>query len=404
MNYDEIKAHISSRRKLQENTIDEFILYYGDEKNRLSAEFDAKLFPFKHIAKKIPVEFINRLRAAYMAHQIFKKGGHIHKYINQNAIKNLQIEKQNHLAFYIEHPWKFVFSVIIDNPATDFYVMENAFTNERHLLYSPGMTQTMVSYTPQLWLLLTAYNGQCWETYGPIIGLKGFHPDDIYFFATEVNPKIEDENDLVGYLQQHPLPFLMLMAYSDVPVVVHSNHQFEYNVSHESITEYNIDALSHSFELTNKNGVYKLVLPSCHQFPHFAAGYLDTNTNSLFRMSHTAFGFEQISQALIASGFPLDEDADIRLSIGMKIAASEILKRDIEFNPFAHLFNDPEEDEADDENEETVKKINDFIKILLPYINTNKEPDLKKLAENSGISLSKATALYQLIQNKRNSL
>jgi len=69
-----------------------------------------------------------------------KEGGHIEKILGHPALRQLKREEINFLLKQAEHPWRFSFSVITNVPAEDFYVMEDIFSAEQFLLFSPGIT------------------------------------------------------------------------------------------------------------------------------------------------------------------------------------------------------------------------------------------------------------------------
>lgn len=73
---------------------------------------------------------------------------------------------------------------------------EDVFTNEKYLLYSPAVKLTLQERNPLLWFNLISFNGECWQTYGFIAAYNSFTTDDIFFYATEVNHKINNEQDM----------------------------------------------------------------------------------------------------------------------------------------------------------------------------------------------------------------
>jgi hypothetical protein len=52
------------------------------------------------------------------------------------------------------------------------------------------------------------FNGACWQTFGPVVPFRSFQPDDIFFFATELNLFIETEEDLMADVEENPFPYL----------------------------------------------------------------------------------------------------------------------------------------------------------------------------------------------------
>jgi hypothetical protein len=151
--------------------------------------------------------------------------GLIRKILNHSAIRRLKQEEIRLLEFQAAHPWKFSFSIIKEIPADDFYVMEDVFREEEYLLYSPGITRTHADQTIILWFNMIGFNGSCWQSYGPIGAYRSFEPDDIFFFATELEPGIADVNSLLIHLESNPMPYMMLLSGANYPLVFNKKQQ-----------------------------------------------------------------------------------------------------------------------------------------------------------------------------------
>ena len=185
IDFKKIKLICEENSKISSKVVDEFLIYYAAGRNNLEQEMNKRFAAYKHIISKFPNELTNRLKAQYIAHKIFRQDGHIKSYLNHSALKNLPDKDRNYLVSQAEHSWRFSFSIIKNNPDENFYMMEDVFSNEEYLLYSPGITKTRESQSALLWSNLIAYNGTCYQSFGPIGAYKSFAPDDIFFFATE---------------------------------------------------------------------------------------------------------------------------------------------------------------------------------------------------------------------------
>src|SRR3546814_8337862 len=91
--------------------------------------------------------------------------------------------------------------------------MQDVFTSQKFLLYSTGVTQILSEHPVALWFNLIAFNGMCWQSYGPIGHYQSFRPDDIRYYASELNPREWFENDaeIIENVERNPLPYMMLM-------------------------------------------------------------------------------------------------------------------------------------------------------------------------------------------------
>ena len=109
-----------------------------------------------------------QVKAQYIAHKIFRKDGLIKSFLNHTALKKLDTRERKYLENQAEYPLKFSFSLIINRPAENFFIMEEAFSDQEFLLYSPGVSKTLEDQAVTLWLSLIGYNGDCWQSFGPI--------------------------------------------------------------------------------------------------------------------------------------------------------------------------------------------------------------------------------------------
>ena len=134
-------------------------------------------------------------------------------------LKKFSPTEMNFLEQHARQPWRFCFSIILENPAKDFFKMEDILTGEQFLLCSPGTSDINISQATALWFNLIAFNGACWQTFGPIGAYKSFEPDDIFFFATELDKRIQTEEDIVRNIDKNPLPYMMLLSGS-LPVII----------------------------------------------------------------------------------------------------------------------------------------------------------------------------------------
>lgn len=197
-----LKHTCEANSKLSTTVVDDFIMHYAAAKDGVGREAEAHLKKYRHVDLTFQPGLANMLKAQYIIHKVFKKGGLINKYVNHSEIKRRPSEEQKFLHHQLNNPWRFSFSKIVDSPSQDFYMMEDMFSGERFLLYSKNISVTLKEAPVMLWFNLIAYNGACWQSYGPIIGYTSFDDDDIFFFGTELNSFITDDEDLVTDIEK----------------------------------------------------------------------------------------------------------------------------------------------------------------------------------------------------------
>lgn len=274
-NFESILQVCETNSRISKSVIDDFLLYHAAVKYRLDRTMTEAFAVYRHVTSELEKEWVNRLKAQYLAHQIFRSGGLIRKMLPHAELKKLGQTEMEFLEHHARQPWRFCFSSIIENPASDFFEMEDILTGEQFLLYSPGTSDYLRERPVSLWFNLISFNGACWQSFGPIGAYRSFEPDDIFFFATERDPRIEAEEDIVRSIDKNPLPYMMLLTGATIPVTVHKQDRMlqvyaEYPGVHVDTT-----TLKKNFTSEYSHEVYRLTLKRWGGHPHFSQIYVD---------------------------------------------------------------------------------------------------------------------------------
>jgi hypothetical protein len=275
-------------------------------------------------------------------------------------------------------------------------MMEDVFSNEEYLLYSPGITKTRESQSALLWSNLIAYNGTCYQSFGPIGAYKSFEPDDIFFFATELNPDITEVEELLTNLEYNPLPYMMLLSGANIPLIYSKEAQIVIVLAEYDLDTINTKDLTKSFKAEYNKGVYRLSLNNWSDLPHFSQAYFDEKKKFILLTAMTDIGFKALVEGLNEYGYNLSLNPFLRVNLTMLTTASDILKRKIKLNEYEHLFTK----ETSPAVKENLGKLNLLLKLAMPDINSGLEPDIEALAEKAGVDLQTASDLIKQIIGK----
>jgi len=382
-NYAAIKAICQSNSDLSSQILDDFLLHYAADKDKLGKEADQRLRTFRHVIQDMDKAWVNLIKSQYIMHRVFKKGGLIHKYLKHAALAQLPEEGRKWLEEQAAIPWKFSFSRIIERPEADFYTMEDLFTGEQYLLYSTGISRILQQGDAVSWFNLIGYNGECWQAFGPISAYRSFSMDDIFFFATELNPRIASDEELMADVSKNPVPYMMLYCRSNYPLTVHEGVVLELIITEIENLDLSLDKLGEDFEMDRAQSVLQLRLKNWENKPHFAVAYYDSKEQYLQVTAMTQIGYAKLVATFQKQGIQVADFADIYVRPSMLTAAREILKRPIELLPLELLF----EKEADPQMDEELDKINQFLALAMPDLNAGMEPDLEDLAAQVGLDL-----------------
>ena len=373
--------------------IDEFLIYYAAGRNNLEPKMNQRFAAYSHVTRKLEKEWVNMLKAQYIAHEIFKKDGLIEKYLNHAASQRFSREEISYLKKQSIQPWRFSFSVITNEPADDFFIMEDVYSGEQYTLFSPGITKLVRDQSALLWFNLIGFNGACWQSYGPIGAYTSFEPDDIFFFATELRPEIEDEAGIQEDVENNPVPYMMLLSGASYPVTFHKNDQFV-----QVMSEYGLDAIStrdlgKSFKTEYNEGVYRFTLKGWGDHPHFANAYYDERERAIVLTAMTDRGFRALVAGLNEYGYNFSDEPFIRVNPSMVITAKDILKKKITLNEYDELFKQEPSEQVQGE----LDKLNAFMAMILPDINAGREPDIESLAKKAGVDVETARELIRKV-------
>jgi hypothetical protein len=195
--YKTFREACEKNSRISGKVIDDFLISFAAGQQNLEKKMNQQFAVFRHVIRKFDKGWMGLMQAQYIGHRIFREGGLISKFLNHPALGRLNKEEMEFLRQHAGQAWKFSFSVIVDKPAEDFFIMEDIFSGEEYTLFSPGMTDLIQKQRPILWFNLIGFNGSCWQSFGPIGFYKSFEPDDIFFFATELRPEIEKDQEIL---------------------------------------------------------------------------------------------------------------------------------------------------------------------------------------------------------------
>jgi len=394
--YNQLRDLCQNDSNISKAVIDEFLLYYAAKRDKLDREFETRISRFRDIEREMPSNWKGLIKAQFIGHRIFKEGGLINKYLNHTAIKELGKEEQNYLKKMANHHWRFSFSEVSDNPAPDFYEMEDVFTGEVYLLYSRSMSQILSEHPILLWFNLIGFNGSCWQTYGPVVSFKCFSPDDIFFYAAELNPVIESEADLTEDIDENPIRYMMLTAGSNYPLIESRGHEVVQVYGEGRSADFDIQKLKSEFKVEYAESVFKLSHPVWSEPPHSSEAYYVEESGVVSLTALTDRGYQEMSSLLKKHGVDVPSDPDIRIHLPMLTLMEKVFKKRPELHPYTRLF----ETKTSPESEAMMSKLNQFMALALPYINSGKEPDVDALAKEAGVDPMTARDLFQNAMDK----
>lgn len=362
--------------------IDDFMMHYAADRGGVAKEMEMQFKRMRHVIHELPGDVVNRMKAQYIIHNVFRKDGLIRKLINHVEVKTKGADALAFFKHQQDHPWRFTFTEMIDMPAPDFHLHVDVFSGEEYLIYSPGMSETFKDHheSVQLWFNLLAFNGHCWQTYGPIGSYKAINADDVFFFGTEIDDTVYSDDGMIALIQKRPLPFMSLIIGGNVPVIVNNGIQLTAHTASVDAPSLNTDDFRQDFSIELQSGIIKLSIAPWSDPMHYAAAYFDPTDGELFVYAMTEPGFSGLIKELAKKGVQIDAP-DLTVNISSLLTMERILGRKIRINPYDSLFEKATSPEQDDQ----LKKLNVAIDMAVLDFNAGRKPDYKAYADASGI-------------------
>ena len=377
--FDTIKKHCEDHSRISAAVVEDFLIYYAAAQNKLSQIVDQKFARYRQVIRDFPKEWKGLVKTQLIAHQIFKKNGLIHKYLNHSAIKDLLPQERRYLESQAATPWRVSFSQVMERPEEDFFVMLDLFTDEEYLLYSPGMSRELQQH-PVTHFNLVSYNGLCWQAYGPINSYMSFDYDDMFYFATELDAHVADDDDVLRLIDRNPLPFTLLLSGSRYPLTVHRDVPLVFNVAVDEEMTIVPEKLQKDFDVKKSGAIWQFKLKDESPLPHAIQLYYDEENKTVLRSTMSDEGFAILGKKMQELGYPFLPISDIRVHPSMVVTMEKVLKTKIVLIPYEKLF----EEDTTPEEQKRLDALDQAMKRVIEDLNNGTEPDYAAISRETG--------------------
>ena len=349
---------------------------------------------YRAFAEKMPGNWRTALSEQYIVSQLFGVKCLAQNYLEHRRVQRLSARERDFLEEQLQHPWSFAFMRPVENLGNDFFEMRDLISEETFLLYSPGISQYEAKMQMSMYFALRSFNGQCYQTYGPIMYFLRLQIFDVMFFASQLDSTTRDYDELSELIQEDPVPFMTLILGSEYPVTMHKSDHIVVCQSQLHLPNLELTALGKAFIIQEKDDVYELRLKHWNKYPHFATCYYDSDKGILLASALTERGYDKLIDALVDFDITLPETPEILVTPAGQSLAETLLGRKIVTNPYAKLF----EEEVSPERQAALDDANRFLHLLLSAHNNDEEYDLEELAQEAGITFEEAQELSALAQ------
>jgi hypothetical protein len=374
--------------------LDDFLLRYSDERERLSRDVAYALRPYVRILEVMPEGWSGYLTAQLMAHTLFGEVALARKYRAHAALRQRSRVELDFFEYQLLHPWRWRFMRLIEEAGNHFYHMVDACSEELFIVRSSSLTTIIRERRrPSMMLMLTFNSGDCLQTYGPMMSFGGMLYSDILPLARMTDKRVRSIEDVPASLDRDPIPYIMFWHFGDIPIVVHGNDVLISHYYEVPDKEFSPEAHRKHFHIASVDNVYHLKLKRWNGHPHFSELYYDAKKGLLVAQSMTARGWHKLTEVLALGGIHFDDSNVLRLSMFGRRIAEEHFNKTYASAAYGQLFTPkPSKAEQDD-----MEAMNHFLMIYMEDMNAGRVADIGRAAAEAGISLELARELVRVV-------
>lgn len=378
MDYPALERRLRMNSRNSETLVDGFLIDYCDQRDNAIRDLIRGLEPYRNIVDEMPPGWLEYVSSQYIAFRLFRGKGLVRKYRGHDAVRRRSPEELAWLERQLMEPWRFCFCRILYQPYRDFHMMEDVCSGEEFLMYSPALNRWIeeVGGWPALSLVLVNSNDVCRETFGPIANFKGLLPDDLVFFARQLQPHVRYLDDVPAVIDRDPIPFMMLYRWGEIPAAVHKK---DFLIAHRADI-HNVAPdparLEEHFVLERRDHVLKCELKRWRKHPHFAECFYDTRKKLLIARAMTERSWHKLASALEYANVDIEFRHVQRGSAMAVMMAEQLFGRNIHMTSYDKLFTEP----VDPDMQAELDKLNAFFSGYFEAQNRGVKADVDALA------------------------
>jgi len=238
----------------------------------------------------------------------------------------------------VEEPWYMTAFELLAEEGEQLIRFVDYDDDRQYIVHSPGLRQ-MFSQGRRVCYALLFYNGECFQTYGPLYYLEWAQPMDLQYFAERVDPQLYRREGLMEVMTANPLPWAALYPYARYPRMHHRQHVMEVCDAEVPLRHLPEEKLPPQAEIRRHGHVLRAALDPEDSF-YGPRVIWDGKKGRLLVQAMTAAGYEQ-GRELLRPIAELPEHPQSRCSGTMYIVAYDVLGPDT-FDHYSRYFEEGE--------------------------------------------------------------
>jgi hypothetical protein len=283
----------------------------------------------------------------------------------------------------VDEPWFFTAFELITREGGDLMRFVDYDDGNHYIVQSPGL-RDLFERDKTVGYGLLFYNGECFQTYGPIYYLAWADQKDMQWYARQVDEALFEREGLMEVMSADPLPWITLFSQAENPRIAHRGQVVELCQSEAAGAEFSTDALPEEAEAEWQGKVCRVRLDP--DDPFYGPQLLwEGKRKRLILRAFTIDGYLRGREALRQMA-ELPEVPQYHCSGSMYFSAYKVLGPD-EFARFDRQFSGEEGGQtADEAGGGDLGQLERAMSLLSEAHNAGEAADLERIAKESGLS------------------
>jgi hypothetical protein len=321
-------------------SVEEDVLQWAVYREKVLSSFNNRMRKKRKLTENFPENWQGMTISQVAAGQVFVYPWRARKLL-RTFRENLRIEQRSLIQHFIEKPWLYGVHLLKEELEMGFFTVTDVATADELLLYSPGVRNIFRTGT-RLFLILLFYNGDCYQTFGPIHYYRGFQPYDFDYFAKHLTPQFYRENGLSSTIANDPAAFLLLDGWTETPPIGHRDELVQICSDETSQDSFDPQLYAKDFDIDRKESVVRCKLKGADTPFRSASVYYDERSKKLL-VHATGLELYQEVRNILMKDITLPERPYWLATMNMNMAVQSILGKDVPAAAYLKMFEEQRE-------------------------------------------------------------
>ncbi|HUW41402.1 MAG TPA: hypothetical protein VMV90_10345 [Rectinemataceae bacterium] len=199
-------------------------VYKYAARERLDRPFRVELRRHEELLQKVPTEFPGMVVGALIMRLVLGSEGALRRFLVKSSYSP---HDEQAFASITARAWRFSFFQTEKRIAEGFFTIQE-LDGERDVILLSNSVEDRNRENSTFFLSGLFDNGECVQTFGPVLQMDAFSPADIESFARLAAPDLFATRGLGAVIEREALKFSLLFAFANSPVPVHDDEIIVY--------------------------------------------------------------------------------------------------------------------------------------------------------------------------------